>query len=135
MNVQFIVGSIVLAAVCGFGFAADAPDGEWTVDVTPSANNKLKGTNVAYPDVLTIKKGKLSSQSAVKQGFAPGACEVTTDNGKIKISADLVSPKHGKNHYEFEVEKGALSGSMVWSKAGEDGKPKEAEFTLKSKAK
>ncbi len=133
MKMQFLVAPFLFIIACGFASAADAPDGEWNIVVTPSPKNTLKGSTVAYPDVLTLKKGQLSSQSSGKQGFAPGACTATTDKGKTKISADLVSPKHGKNHYEFEIEKGAISGSMVWSKMGEDGKAKEAEFTIKSK--
>jgi hypothetical protein len=135
MKIHWVFASFAVLIACTLVQAADAPTGSWSIDVTPNAANTIKGSTTAYPDVLSIKDGKLSSQMGGKQGFAPGAYTLKTDRGKTTVSADLVSPKHGKNHYEFDVQQGVLTGKMVWSKTGEDGKPKEAEFTLKSAKK
>jgi len=130
MRINACIVALAIIVSCGSLRAADA---SWTVDVTPSEKNTIKGSTTAYPDVLICKDGKLTSQTSGKQGFAPGVCTIKTEGGKTTVSADLVSPKHGKNHYELEVHGTAVTGTMVWSKMGEDGKAKEAEFTIKSK--
>lgn len=109
---------------------AAVAEGEYAVDVKPSPSNKLRGTNQAYKDVITLKDGKFSSMVNAKYGFEPVAYEVKTDGGKTIVVAELKDAKHGSNKYELEVKGNALEGTMKWGKQGEDGKAKTAEYTL-----
>lgn len=114
---------------------AKAPEGEWTVQLKPAASNKLKGTTQAYPDVITIKDGKFSTQVNTKYGFEPVACKVKTDGAKTLVTVELSDEKHGKNEYELTFSGNAVEGTMKWGKAGEDGKPKSAEYTVSGNKK
>ncbi|MBI3828560.1 MAG: hypothetical protein HY291_03535 [Planctomycetes bacterium] len=107
-----------------------APEGEWTVQLKPAAGNKLKGTTQAYPDTITIKDGKFSTQVNTKYGFDAVACKVKTEGGKTLVTAELSDEKHGKNTYELTFSGTAVEGTMKWGKAGEDGKPKSAEYAV-----
>ena len=114
---------------------AKAHEGEWTVQLKPSAGNKLKGTTQAYPDTITIKDGKFSTQVNTKYGFEPVACKVKTEGGKTIVTVELSDEKHGKNEYELTFSGNAVEGTMKWGKAGEDGKPKTAEYTVSGNKK
>lgn len=109
------------------------PDGEWSVKVTPSPQNKLKHTTQAYDDVLTIKGGRLTSKVSAGYGFPDGACTPKTEGGRKLIVCEMKDEKHGTNLYTLEVKGKAAVGVLKWSKIGEDGKPKSAEYTLGSK--
>ena len=126
MNIRNLCLMLVAILLCGCTQAAEIPDSEWTVEVTPAAGNKLKGTTKPYTDVYSFKAGKFSSDTAAKQGFAAGAYEIKTEKGITKISADMSNEKHGKNQYELEIKDGMLVGTLKWGKTGEDGKPKTA---------
>ncbi|MCW8133325.1 MAG: hypothetical protein KIS92_23475 [Planctomycetota bacterium] len=127
----FCLGALL--CVSALSYAQDqkgVAEGEYAVEVKPSPNNKLRGTNQAYKDVITLKDGKFSTMVNTKYGFDPVAYEVKTDGGKTVVVAELKDEKHGSNKYELEVKGAALEGTMKWGKMGEDGKPKAAEYTL-----
>jgi hypothetical protein len=113
-----------------------APDGEWTVQVTPSPNNTLKGTTEAYEDTITIKDGKLITAVNAKYGFKPVDCTVKLARGKTSVVAELNDDKHGKTEFQLLFSgKGKdkttdVSGQMRWGKQGEDGNIKSAEYSV-----
>ncbi len=132
------VFAFVVAAHSAEAAKPKAPDGDWTVQVTPSPNNTLKGTTEAYEDTITIKDGKLITEVNAKFGFKPVTCTVKLSRGKTTITAELNDEKHGKTEYELVLSgKGKdkdktteISGQMRWGKQGEDGSLKYAEYSV-----
>src|SRR5437870_1108238 len=88
--------------------AGKIADGDWAVQLAPSADNKVKGTTQKYDDVLTIKDGKFSTKVNTKFGFAPVAYTVKTDGGKTVLTAELNDEKHGKSLYQLNVNGGKI---------------------------
>lgn len=114
--------------------AADTvPDGEYAVKVTPSPQNKLKHTTQPYDDVLTIKGGKMTSKVSNSYGFPEGTCTLKNEGGRKLIVCEMKDDKHGANVYTLEVRGKLAVGTLKWSKIGEDGKPKAADYTLAPK--
>ncbi len=103
------------------------------MQLKPAPGNSLKGTTEAYPDTITIKDGKLSTEVNTKYGFDPVECTVKVQKGKTLVLALLNDEKHGKSEYQltFSGKDGKeVVGQMRWGKQGEDGKPKYAEYSL-----
>lgn len=132
---NILVAAIVVVLSAG-GYAADAvPDGEWAVQIKPNPANKLKGTTQPYDDVVTIKGGKMTTKVSAQYGFPEGPCTIKTENGHKLIVAEMKDDKHGSNLFTLEVKGKAVAGTLKWSKVGEDGKPKQADYTVTGAAK
>jgi len=129
--------ALLIAAVCLIvcgAQAADTVQGEYTVEITPDATNKAKGTDKAYPDTLVIKDGKLMTEVSKKQGFKEGEIEVTVEGDKIKIKGTLKG--RGSSRYELELVGDTVSGRMIWDcDPGSTGAVKHAEYWIKGKKK
>lgn len=133
---RIILPALVFFLFAASGFAADAvPDGEYAVKVTPLASNKLKGTTQAYDDVLTIKGGKMTSKVSAGYGFPEGECKLTTVGTRKVVVCEMKDEKHGTNLYSIDMQAKMCAGTLKWSKMGEDGKPKVAEYQIKGAAK
>jgi hypothetical protein len=71
-------------------YAAEAvPDGEFSVKVTPSPQNKLKHTTQPYDDVLTIKGGEMTSKVSNGYGFQEGTCTLKNEGGRKLIVCEM----------------------------------------------
>lgn len=133
---RIILSAAVFMLVAASSFAADAvPDGEYAVKVTPLASNKLKGTTQAYDDVLTIKGGKMTTKVSTQYGFPEGECKVTTVGTRKVVVCEMKDEKHGTNLFSIDMQAKMCAGTLKWSKMGEDGKPKTAEYQIKGTAK
>jgi len=133
---RIIFPALVFFLFAASAFAADAvPDGEYAVKISPLPSNKLKGTTQAYDDVVTIKGGKMTTKVSTQYGFPDGPCTMKTENGRKLIVAEMKDDKHGSNLFTLEVRGKAVAGTLKWSKIGEDGKPKQADYTVTSAAK
>lgn len=133
---RIILAAAVLVLLSATSFAADAvPEGEWAVQIKPSPTNKLKGTTQPYDDVVTIKGGKMTTKVSSQYGFPEGTCSIKTENGHKLIVAEMKDDKHGSNLFTLEVKGKAVAGTLKWSKTGEDGKPKVADYTVTGAAK
>ena len=115
-------------------FAADAPVA-FAVSVVPSASNKLKHTTEKYDDVLTVTGAKFSSKVSSGYGYPDGDCQTKKDGAKTVITAELKDDKHGTNKYDLVVQGDKIAGTLKWSKMGEDGKPKTAEYAITGSVK
>lgn len=73
---------------------------------------KLDGT-----ETMAFKNGMVENDECVKWGFAPGAY-TSDDDGNFKFT--LLSEQEGKMEWEGQVTGTAVSGKMVWTKAGQD---------------
>lgn len=127
------VCSLALAPHTAHAASPKAPEGEWSVQLKPAPGNSLKGTTDPYPDVITIKDGKLSTEVNSKFGFQPVEVTVKVVKGKTQLLALLADEKHGKTEFQliFSGKDGKdVTGQMRWGKQGEDGKPKYAEYTV-----
>jgi len=83
----------------------EMPDPEWSAQIQPGAASKLKGTTQPYPDVITFKVGRFGTPVNTKR-------------------------KRGMTEFELVFKDTGFDGTMKWTKQGEDGKPKTAEYTL-----
>jgi len=130
-----IIVAVLFGMLCSSAvFAADAPVA-FAVSVLPSASNKLKHTTEKYDDVLTVTGAKFSSKVSSGYGFPDGECQMKKDGAKSTITAELKDEKHGTNKYDLVVQGDKIAGTLKWSKMGEDGKPKTAEYTITGSVK
>lgn len=133
---RIILAAMVFVLLSTASFAGDAvQDGEWAVQIKPSPANKLKGTTQQYDDVVTIKGGKMTTKVSSQYAFPEGPCTMKTENGHKLIVAEMKDDKHGSNLFTLEVKGKAVAGTLKWSKIGEDGKPKQADYTVTGAAK
>jgi len=132
MKIKFAIALLVLGAGCAF--CGETVQGSYAVELTPSTDNTAKGTDKGYPDVITIKDGKLTTEVSSKQGFKAGECEVRVEGEKIKITATLAG--RGKGRYELELQGDKLSGKLIWDcDPGSAGPAKHAEYSIAGKKK
>lgn len=133
---RIVLAAAVFMLLSASAFAADVvPDGEYAVKVTPLASNKLKGTTQAYDDVLTIKGGKMTTKVSAGYGFPEGECKVTTVGTRKVVVCEMKDEKHGTNLFSLDLQPKLCAGTLKWSKMGDDGKPKSAEYQIKGTAK
>jgi hypothetical protein len=115
-------------------YTAETVQGEYTVELTPDAENKAKGTDKAYTDTIVIKDGKLMTAVSKRQGFKAGDVEVKVNGDKIKITAKLTG--RGTGRYELELQGETLTGRLIWDcDPGSNGPVKHAEYGIKGKKK
>jgi hypothetical protein len=114
---------------------ASAADVAYAVQVVPSPSNKLKHTTEKYDDVLTISGKKFSSKVSSGYGFPDGECTEKKEGARPIITVELKDEKHGTNKYELTIQGDKIAGTLKWSKPGEDGKPKTAEYTITGSVK
>jgi len=124
-----LAGLFLTAAFCG---ETPTVQGSYPVQLTPSEENKAKGTDKAYPDVIVIKDGMLTTDVSKKQGFKEGEIAVTVEGDKIKITGTLVG--RGKGRYELELKDGVISGKLIWDcDPGSQGGAKHAEYVISAR--
>jgi hypothetical protein len=131
---RFCAGVVLLSILVAFEASAGEKMAQPTLDlavkVTPNPANTLRGTTQAYDDVLAVRAGRLSSKVSSGYGFPDGPYTAKNEAGKTLIQAELKDEKHGLNQYNLVIQGEKVTGTLKWSKTGEDGKPKSAEYTL-----
>lgn len=95
--------------------ADDSLDGKsYSVELTDT--NKNEATN----DELIFKDGTFFSTECEKHGFTPAPYESKSKAGAVLFKSALTSVKEGKTEWEGSVTGDEISGTMFWSKEGQD---------------
>lgn len=94
--------------------AAERLDGQTFVGES-GVNGKEKGE----PEQIIFKDGTLRSTPCDKYGFGAAPYKATLGEGGIDFEAETVSPKEGKIHWKGRVNRDNLTGTFVWTKAGQ----------------
>jgi hypothetical protein len=116
-----IIGARVDTAV-----ADDSLDGKsFSVELTDT------GTKEATEDELVFKDGTFMSTECEQYGFTPGEYESKSKGGAVLFESTLMSDKEGKAEWEGSVQGGNITGTMIWTKAGQDPIIYTYEGTLK----
>jgi hypothetical protein len=86
----------------------------FSVELTEA--NKSEATK----DELIFKDGTFFSAECEKYGFTPAPYESKSKDGAILFKSALTSGKEGKTEWEGSVKGDEISGTMFWSKEGQD---------------
>ena len=76
--------------------------------------------NEATKDELIFKDGTFFSTECEKYGFTPAPYESKSKAGAVLFKSTLTSVKVGKTEWEGSVNGDEISGTMFWSKEGQD---------------
>ena len=129
---KFSVLMLALFFVSVNVLAEDLAEGSYAIKLTPSAENKAKGTDKAYSDVITIKERGFSTAISVKQGIKESTCQVTVEGEKIIIKTALTG--RGTSRYQLELKDGVVTGKLIWDcDPGSTGEAKHAENVVEGK--
>ena len=111
----FSVCALLVSANLRPALADDALDGK-TFSVELSESNK----NEASGDELIFKDGTFFSSGCEQYGFTPAGYEARSKGGVIMFKSTLTSDKEGKSEWEGAVTGDEISGTMFWTKAGQE---------------
>lgn len=116
----------VITARVDTAVADDALDGKtFSVDLTDT------GTKETAKDELVFKDGTFMSTECEQYDFTPGEYESKTKGGAVLFESTLMSDKEGKAEWEGSVQDGNITGTMIWTKEGQDPVIYTYEGTLK----
>lgn len=105
-----LIGSNLNAALAG-----ETLDGRsFSVELTEE--NKNETTR----DELIFKDGTFFSTECEQYGFTPAPYESKSKAGEVLFKSALTSGKEGKTEWEGSVKGDEISGTMFWSKEGQD---------------
>lgn len=105
--------ALCLATVAFPGDPAGALDGRrFAVEVTDG--------HETLPDTLIFENGTFDSVECRQYGFGAVEYHATKKGDSWTFSAQATSEKEGVARWEGIVDGDSISGSMVWSKAGQD---------------
>jgi len=109
LSLSFIGARVDTAA------ADDSLDGKtFSVELTNT------GTKETANDELVFKDGTFMSTECEQYGFTPGAYESKSKGGAILFESTLMSDKEGKAEWEGSVQGGNITGTMIWTKDGQN---------------
>jgi len=111
----FSVCALLIGANFNAALADDSLDGR-SFSVELSEANK----NEASQDELIFKDGTFFSAGCEQYGFTPAKYEAKSKGGAIMFKSTLMSGKEGKAEWEGAVKGDEISGTMFWSKEGQD---------------
>lgn len=111
----FSVCSILTGAYSNTALADDSLDGRtYSVELTEANKNE------ASQDELVFKGGTFFSTGCEQYGFTPAAYEARSKGGAIMFKSTLASGKEGKSEWEGAVTGDEISGTMFWTKEGQE---------------
>jgi hypothetical protein len=111
----FSVCASVFGASLNTASADDSLDGRtFTVGLTET------GKSEATEDELIFKEGTFFSSGCEQYGFTPAKYESRAKGGVILFKSALTSGKEGKTEWEGAVTGDEISGTMFWSKEGQE---------------
>jgi hypothetical protein len=95
--------------------ADDSLDGRsFSVELTETNKNE------ATRDELIFKDGTFFSTECEKYGFTPASYDSRSKDGAILFKSALTSGKEGKTEWEGSVKGDEITGTMFWSKEGQE---------------
>lgn len=110
------VGLSVISASHDAAFAADSLDGKsYSIKITEH-NKDGEPTD----DELIFKDGTFFSTDCEQYGFSAAKYESKSKDGVTKFKSTLTSDKEGKAEWEGAAKGDNISGTFIWSKAGQD---------------
>jgi hypothetical protein len=116
----------IISAQVDTAVADDSLDGKsFSVEMTDT------GTKEATKDELVFNDGTFMSTECEQYGFTPGAYESKSKGGAVLFESTLMSDKEGKAEWEGSVQGGNITGTMIWTKEGQDPVIYTYEGTLK----
>jgi len=116
----------VISARVDTAAADDSLDGKaFSVVLTDTGSKET--TN----DELVFKDATFMSTECEQYGFTPGAYESKTKGDTVLFESTLMSDKEGKAEWEGSVQGGNITGTMIWTKEGQDPVIYKYEGTLK----
>ncbi len=111
----FSVCALLIGANLYDALADDSLDGRsFSVELTEA--NKNEPTK----DELIFKDGTFFSTECEQYGFTPAPYESKSKAGAVLFKSALTSGKEGKTEWEGSVNGDEISGTMFWSKEGQD---------------
>jgi len=106
----------IIGANLNVAFAAGSLDGK-SFSVKLSEHGK---DGEATDDELIFKDGTFFSADCEQYGFSPASYESKSKGDATLFKSTLVSDKEGKAEWEGAVKGDDISGTFIWSKAGQD---------------
>jgi hypothetical protein len=95
--------------------AGETLDGRsFSVELTETNKNETT------KDELIFKDGTFFSAECEQYGFTPAPYESKSKAGATLFKSTLASGKEGKTEWEGSVKGDEISGTMFWSKEGQD---------------
>ncbi len=111
----FSVCASLTGANLNAALADDSLDGRsFSVELTET------GKNEATMDELIFKDGTFLSTGCEKYGFTPSQYESKSKAGVVMFKSTLTSGKEGKTEWEGAVTGDGISGTMFWTKEGQE---------------
>jgi len=112
--IYFVCASLISANLHP-ALAGDSLDGK-SFSIELSEANKNEGSQ----DELIFKDGTFFSTGCEEYGFTPAAYESKSKGGVIMFKSTLTSDKEGKSEWEGAVTGDEISGTMFWTKEGQE---------------
>ncbi len=111
----FSVCATVIGTNLNTASADETLDGRsFSVELTEASKNE------AARDELIFKDGTFFSAECEQYGFTPAPYESKPKDGAVLFKSTLTSSKEGKTEWEGSVMGDEISGTMFWSKEGQD---------------
>lgn len=111
----FSVCASVISTNLNTASADETLDGRsFSVELTETSKNE------AAKDELIFKDGTFFSSECEQYGFTPAPYESKSKDGAVLFKSTLTSSKEGKTEWEGSVKGDEISGTMFWSKEGQD---------------
>ncbi|MCI0480328.1 MAG: hypothetical protein L0213_01925 [Candidatus Dadabacteria bacterium] len=112
--IYFVCASLISANL-NAALAGETLDGRsFSVEMTETSKNE------AAKDELIFKDGTFFSTECEQYGFTPAPYESKSKDGAVLFKSTLTSGKEGKTEWEGSVKGDEISGTMFWSKEGQD---------------
>ena len=111
----FSVCASLMSSNLSTALAGEALDGRtYSVELTAT------GKNEATKDELIFKDGTFFSTECEKYGFTPASYESKSKADVLLFKSALTSGKEGKTEWEGAVTGDEISGTMFWTKEGQE---------------
>lgn len=112
--IYFVCASLISANL-NPALAGDSLDGK-SFSIELSEANKNEGSQ----DELIFKDGTFFSAECEQYGFTPARYESKSKDGVMLFKSTLTSGKEGKTEWEGAVTGDEISGTMFWTKQGQE---------------
>lgn len=111
----FSVCASLISSSLNAASAGETLDGRtFTVGLTET------GKNETTEDELIFKDGTFFSTGCEQYGFTPAGYEARSKGGVLMFKSTLTSDKEGKTEWEGAVTGDEISGTMFWTKEGQE---------------
>jgi len=112
----FAVCLSIISSTPNYAVADDSLDGKtFSVKITEHGKD-----GEARDDEIIFKDGTFFSTDCEQYGFGSAPYEYRTKDGTTLFITSATSEKEGEIQWEGKVEGDQISGTSIWSKAGQD---------------